>query len=317
MEPARILIPKLVESSDGELLESAGKDALDKIDEFYDCTVWEFIPEPWLIHVQVCIEGRAPLERWCYILGVGEANRRGLAIYDNIHDHEAAVSNREPPVISTTLMFIGGEKKNSHLVRTDGDNVNNPCIDDLTFILTGIIPLAEFICHHARKCLIDGLSNVETLAQGSVPSDDFPGTQHVVANGIPGGDAVTVKIAMSCAETLAAMNMTAAMNKTRPVRVERKCFVCSKTEAESILKVLNRCARCKSYNEMYCSKECQKLDWPRHKKTCMLQSERRRFTEPYGASIIPINGNRELSMNIARKELQVRNELRAARASGL
>ena len=70
----------------------------------------EFIPEPWLIHVQVCIEGRAPLERWCYILGVGDANRRGLAIYD-IHDHEAAVSNRSPPVISTTLMFIGKEKR--------------------------------------------------------------------------------------------------------------------------------------------------------------------------------------------------------------
>lgn len=44
-----------------------------------------------------------------------------------------------------------------------------------------------------------------------------------------------------------------------------KCSNCRKTQKELPIP-LKRCAQCK--NQWYCSRECQKTDWKRHKKVC-------------------------------------------------
>jgi hypothetical protein len=31
---------------------------------------------------------------------------------------------------------------------------------------------------------------------------------------------------------------------------------------------LQRCSRCKSADDWYCSRDCQKKDWGRHKRNC-------------------------------------------------
>ncbi|KDR68108.1 hypothetical protein GALMADRAFT_283213 [Galerina marginata CBS 339.88] len=51
------------------------------------------------------------------------------------------------------------------------------------------------------------------------------------------------------------------------------CFTCDKTPEGD--KEYQRCAKCKSIT--YCSRECQKRDWPRHKRGCFAVSAQRNF----------------------------------------
>jgi hypothetical protein len=46
----------------------------------------------------------------------------------------------------------------------------------------------------------------------------------------------------------------------------RICSKCGKTEDEPGMTAFKRCARCKT--QYYCSPECQRSDWPKHKKGC-------------------------------------------------
>ncbi|OXA62048.1 protein CBFA2T1 [Folsomia candida] len=55
------------------------------------------------------------------------------------------------------------------------------------------------------------------------------------------------------------------VNSPKPVHLT-KCGSCGKDEVEQE-GGLKRCARCKSIR--YCSFNCQKEDWPRHKKVCI------------------------------------------------
>ena len=48
-------------------------------------------------------------------------------------------------------------------------------------------------------------------------------------------------------------------NKTRVFEIEDKCKICGKVAH-------NKCSKCKS--AFYCSKDCQTLDWKKHKKMC-------------------------------------------------
>jgi len=48
-----------------------------------------------------------------------------------------------------------------------------------------------------------------------------------------------------------------------------KCITCYKTEKESG-KLLFSCGRCKK--KLYCSKQCQELDWEFHKHLCITKS---------------------------------------------
>jgi hypothetical protein len=35
-----------------------------------------------------------------------------------------------------------------------------------------------------------------------------------------------------------------------------------------VVQKLMRCSRCKSEADRYCCAQCQRADWPRHKRTC-------------------------------------------------
>ena len=46
---------------------------------------------------------------------------------------------------------------------------------------------------------------------------------------------------------------------------EKRCNFCLKTE-EVVKRIIKKCSNCKVIH--YCSKECQRNDWPIHKKVC-------------------------------------------------
>ncbi|KAF2147012.1 uncharacterized protein K452DRAFT_293505 [Aplosporella prunicola CBS 121167] len=47
------------------------------------------------------------------------------------------------------------------------------------------------------------------------------------------------------------------------------CHTCRKTQAQlQNNRILRRCARCLTDGLVYCSRECQRKDWKRHKKVC-------------------------------------------------
>ncbi|KDR77743.1 hypothetical protein GALMADRAFT_245853 [Galerina marginata CBS 339.88] len=58
-----------------------------------------------------------------------------------------------------------------------------------------------------------------------------------------------------------------------PPLVGTICYVCHRTGEEG--REFQRCARCKSVS--YCSRECQKKDWPAHKPLCSVVDVQRNF----------------------------------------
>lgn len=243
----------------------AGEEALNKISDFYDYSVWKCVPCSWLIHVQVCVDGETTIERWCCVQGSSDVSERGLRMHSTLDEYETTMNQMLMLPKACALIFVDGKKQNPHFVRTDGSSFTNPSTDDLIFLLTAMIPVAEFICHYSELGSVDGISASDIFSQASVASNNFPGEQVVKTMSFWEDKAVVVKMNASPNHNPFKHSMSggATSRVSRDKELKTKCTVCEKTD-EGML----QCVRCKSAS--YCSKECQRLDWPRHKKIALI-----------------------------------------------
>lgn len=72
----------------------------------------------------------------------------------------------------------------------------------------------------------------------------------------------------------------------------RKCTVCGVIPEDG---KLSKCSRCKEKNYLLCSKECQKKDWPQHKKVCckdfkqeLVTIEQTYHMDPKAVVVVPV-----------------------------
>ncbi|KAJ6495273.1 hypothetical protein C8R45DRAFT_165687 [Mycena sanguinolenta] len=68
------------------------------------------------------------------------------------------------------------------------------------------------------------------------------------------------------------------MSLSAEILVRRSCAACYKPETKELKHRM--CGSCQK--DAYCSKECQKEQWPIHKKTCQLQRENRESLPAHG-----------------------------------
>jgi hypothetical protein len=75
--------------------------------------------------------------------------------------------------------------------------------------------------------------------------------------------------AIASMEPPAALSGNVPLATSSPPEACRTCGATSHKGPRQQVK-LSRCSRCRSAVDKYCSKECQKADWPRHRATCQV-----------------------------------------------
>ena len=242
---------------------------LKSIEYFYDKSPWKIIPGPWVIRIT-----KANLDdRYCAILGCSDKNQRGLAIYTSLDDYQA----RPPLPKALALMFQGGMKSSPVFYKTNGFSIESMNKSDIEFLEFGMKVVADFVAEALKLQLagMDPVKVVETLTYGN-GNESFPCIQSVeTTQGV-----VSVKIGLILTQTILMHAMTGGsqlneVEKITPLDSNiKECIVCRKTESDCMSttgKPLQLCSACSSTKERYCSRECQKIDWSRHKKTCQLK----------------------------------------------
>jgi hypothetical protein len=225
--------------------------------------------------MKVCVETRNKvIERYVAILGASDKNQRGLAVYDSIDKY----NDRSLPMPQAfTLMFMGGVKKNQNLFKTNGVSLIQPSLEDLEFLEAALRAVADFITEAARlgggglgpaPAVDPPLSRaevVERLTFGCVESSTFPCSQSVPVT----GEMATVNMGIVPTMTTFTHASTGGAQYVEEEDISplaanyRVCIVCKKTESDvrSVSsKGLLRCSKCRSVNERYCGRECQKSD---------------------------------------------------------
>jgi MYND finger len=237
----------------------------ESIEYYYDKSPWKVIPGPWIMRIT-----KAGLDdRYCQILGCQDKNQRGLAIYASLDDVFVLGSARPLPK-ALALMFQNGQKSLPTLSKTNGFSMETMNKSDVDFLEFGMNVVADFVTEAAKQQLdgMDPMLVFQTLTYGN---ESFPCIQSVeTTHGV-------VNIKMGLIPTHISLMHTRTggsikVEKITPLDSNLKvCIVCRKTESDCMSttgKSLQKCSACSSSSERYCSRECQKIDWKRHKQTC-------------------------------------------------
>ncbi|KDR79723.1 hypothetical protein GALMADRAFT_223800 [Galerina marginata CBS 339.88] len=85
-----------------------------------------------------------------------------------------------------------------------------------------------------------------------------------------------------------------AMSEIPPV-TGHGCKVCERHPTEN--QDYPRCAKCRIV--VYCSRECQKKDWPDHKLSCSEADKQRKFCKCFGRITMDLDFNRHIQVSVA------------------
>ena len=193
-----------------------------------------------------------------------------------------AASGLSAALPSTSLPFTGGEggatsapgPVRTKLFLIDGDNVKDTlaCTDD-AYIVNEEIYLALTTWYGADGQMVPEPLFFPLSSTSSTSSLEIGGLNDSVAktttapitktSSLPAGTkSTTTPVSSSTAAALAAASASSVslIKKSAPV-VTKACCMCGLRSP-----TVELCANCKTTN--YCDKECQRLDWEKHKPVC-------------------------------------------------
>lgn len=273
-----------MQAADVTLKEVVRKNSLDvslidsillDISYYYDSSPWKYVPGPWLMKLST---DRNP-DRFVAILGCSDKNQRGLAIYESVANYMA----RPPLPLALSLLFQEGKKKYPVLLKTNGVSLETLNRSDIYFLETGLRCVADFILEAAR---LSG-GGPQPSAEGRKRPDEVlellkydDSKSYYPCKQVKMTSQGEVNVAMGLIVTMTTISHSVtdgaicndARGEVRELSSNHKtCIVCHKTESDCRSKSgkgLLRCSACNSDTAKYCSKECQRVDWKRHKTVC-------------------------------------------------
>ena len=145
-------------------------------------------------------------------------------------------------------------------------------MSDVEFLEFGMNVVADFVTEAYKLQLggMDPMMVIETLTYGN---QSFPCIQSVQrTHGVLSIKMGIIQTEQSLLHTVTGGSRPSVVEEVKPLDSNLKvCIVCRKTESDCMSttgKILSKCSACFSSTERYCSRECQKRDWPRHKQIC-------------------------------------------------
>lgn len=243
------------------------------IQYYYDKCPWTYVPGPWAIQITAFKGDTVYSDRVAAILGCSDKNQRGLAIYRSFDDYMA----RPPLPKAVALMFSDGKKSRPVLHKTNGLSMEALRRDDVGFLEFGLKCVADFITEAAKLGGGGPTPSARTMTPEQVVKHLSYGNAHypcLQTASTSDGD-VQIRMGLHVTGTTIIHTQTGGsvpVSDVNPLPFNLKiCIICHKTESDcrSVSdRGLLRCSACNSQTERYCSRECQKADWKRHKLTC-------------------------------------------------